>query len=401
MNLSNLSIVIGPNLFELTNDEMVNLNITVVSSEIYKNILRIRKYERDCAEGLISNESIAEKNDNDSMIMKNLDGSLNIISELPQSHTSINDILNNTSNVNIARKNSIIKTIFIDHIKEKIQKRKSSMSLSGLKIERKKTDLNDETDSENLRSDEYRGYDIFNKDDYKSMPKLEPSNWSRSNDEVEDGELKHYYSESYDDCYNSACNQDSGLLPDNANMETICEESYDSLNKNSADKVFKNENQGTRKQKRFQHNVDSDNSESILYNEAESSDEGMSCISSIDDTEIIKQNSKINKENQYSDLENEISDNSEKNNEIIEILGNNIKEEKYKEKKEKINDYLTNEEIKNKVSSSPTKDTKGIKFNTIGPKSNIKDMLNHEESNLKDVMSTTNLDDKENDLTYL
>eukprot|EP00833_Pecoramyces_ruminatium_P009573 jgi/Orpsp1_1/1183605/evm.model.c7180000085932.1 len=60
MNLSNLSIVIGPNLFELTNDEMINLNITVVSSEIYKNILKIRKYERDTAEGLISNESIAE-----------------------------------------------------------------------------------------------------------------------------------------------------------------------------------------------------------------------------------------------------------------------------------------------------------------------------------------------------
>ncbi|ORX48181.1 Rho GTPase activation protein [Piromyces finnis] len=50
MNLSNLSIVIGPNLFELTNDEMVNLNITVISSDIYKNILRIRKTERDNAE---------------------------------------------------------------------------------------------------------------------------------------------------------------------------------------------------------------------------------------------------------------------------------------------------------------------------------------------------------------
>ncbi|OUM69474.1 hypothetical protein PIROE2DRAFT_2562 [Piromyces sp. E2] len=47
MNLANLSIVIGPNLFELTNDEMINLNITVESSEIYKNILRIRKTERE------------------------------------------------------------------------------------------------------------------------------------------------------------------------------------------------------------------------------------------------------------------------------------------------------------------------------------------------------------------
>jgi len=54
MNLANLSIVIGPNLFELTNDEMVNLDITVKSSEIYKNILRIRKSERDNAEVIIN-----------------------------------------------------------------------------------------------------------------------------------------------------------------------------------------------------------------------------------------------------------------------------------------------------------------------------------------------------------
>jgi len=47
MNLSNLSIVFGPNLFELTNDEMINLSITVVSSDIYKNILRIQNAERD------------------------------------------------------------------------------------------------------------------------------------------------------------------------------------------------------------------------------------------------------------------------------------------------------------------------------------------------------------------
>ena len=54
MNLENLSIVIGPNLFELTSDEMVNLNITVVSSEIYKNILRMRKTERDNANVIIN-----------------------------------------------------------------------------------------------------------------------------------------------------------------------------------------------------------------------------------------------------------------------------------------------------------------------------------------------------------
>jgi len=55
MNLENLSIVIGPNLFELTSDEMVNLNITVISSEIYKNLLRMRKTERDNAEVKIYN----------------------------------------------------------------------------------------------------------------------------------------------------------------------------------------------------------------------------------------------------------------------------------------------------------------------------------------------------------
>ena len=54
MNIENLSIVIGPNLFELISDEMVNLNITVASSEIYKNILRMRKTERDNAYVIIN-----------------------------------------------------------------------------------------------------------------------------------------------------------------------------------------------------------------------------------------------------------------------------------------------------------------------------------------------------------
>lgn len=165
---------------------------------------------------------------------------------------------------------------------------------------------------------------------------------------------------------------------------------------------------GTKEQKKFQHNAISNNSEDKNINEIENSDECMSCISSIDDTEsIIKQKTKINRESLYFDAEGDDSDDdSEQNNETIEIIDNNNKQEENDESKnknknndneEEINNYLTNEDIIKKLKFEPSKEAKRKKFNTIGPKSSIKFMLEREESNLKDAMSTTNLNDGEND----
>ncbi|KAL6597700.1 hypothetical protein U3516DRAFT_671145 [Neocallimastix sp. 'constans'] len=446
MNLSNLSIVFGPNLFELTNDEMVNLNITVVSSEIYKNILKIRKTERDTAEGIISCDN-EEKIDNESAIIKNLDGSMNVISELPQSYTSINEVLNNAANSNLQRRNSIIKTIFIDHIKDKIQKRKSSISLSVLKLEKKKSDLQDESGSERIKSDEYHECEVFNIDKCNSMSKIEPT----TTDDGEEEGFKYHFAESSDDSYTcpNVCNQDSELSPDNTNnMETINEESYDSLsashktlNKNSNDKITFNNDQGLREKKKYHHNNNSMNSENKSYNNSEldDEDEGMSLISSIEDIDsILKHKSKLSKESLYFDAASGVSEDSDdinKNDETIEIIENEISNKNNydenvndvnnkdifystdkvlldnkivennnnskDESKNNDNDYLTNEEIVNMVSSKPIIKGKSKKFNTIGPKSNIKFKLEDEESNLKDYMSTTNLNDENDPSQFL
>jgi len=484
MNLENLSIVIGPNLFELTSDEMVNLNITVVSSEIYKNILRMRKTERDNANGITTDQTNPEKNDKDIMIIKNVNNSVNTMSELPQSITSINEVLSNAASANLTRRNSIIKTIFIDHIKDKIQKRKSSI------YDKRRSDSID--DDERLRSDEYRGYDIFSIDDSNSMLKSEPNIKKNnkpleenSNSDQEDEVIKHHFVENSDDSYTSSIhNQESGFVPDN--METINEESYDSLgashralNKNNSEKSVSksklndnidnnteedsnseiidesisseslssecddddddNDNndegsQGKREQKVFQHTtknltqdeVDSDND----------SESQMSRISSIEDASVLNKNNDIKekaklKESLYFDAESNENDENEEDveDETIEIINNNennqgevnnendnngsvnsnenneifystnkillnddLKDDEEKKETNNNNEYLTKDEIIRKLSNPNKKETKRKKFSTVGPKSSIRFMLDNEnESNLKDAMSTTNL----------
>ncbi|ORX81015.1 hypothetical protein BCR32DRAFT_327483 [Anaeromyces robustus] len=330
MNLANLSIVFGPNLFEMVNDEMINLNITVVSSDLYKNILRIRKAERDQAEGIINTDQINEKNDNDIMIIKNLnlDSSVNVISEMPQSCTSVNEVINNVS---LQRRNSKIKTIFIDHIKGKMQRRRSSISISMLKSEKRKSS---DSDSENLRSYEYHGYDIFGNDDVNSMSKIEPLNWTKNEDNSTDNDdelYKHHFVESSDDSYNSFnyssdTNQEAGYSPDN--METINEESYDSLSTSRLGINKSREIHGSREQKRFQCSTITPENNKLNETDEEDNEGSMSCISSVEDTDsIIKSNNKnITKEiSVYYDAENNNSDDSERededdNNETIEII---------------------------------------------------------------------------------
>lgn len=83
--------------------------------------------------------------------------------------------------------------------------------------------------------DEYRGYDIFSIDDSSSMIKAEPNVKHNSknfedNSEHEDEVMRHHFVEGSDDSYTSSIfNQESGFSPENTNMETINEESYDSL----------------------------------------------------------------------------------------------------------------------------------------------------------------------------
>jgi len=96
---------------------------------------------------------------------------------------------------------------------------------------------NEDDDDEKLRSDEYRGYDIFSINDSKSMLNSELNikgnkkhfeDNTNSDHEDEDEIIRHHFIENSDDSYTpSICNQESGFAPDN--METINEESSDSL----------------------------------------------------------------------------------------------------------------------------------------------------------------------------
>jgi len=203
---------------------------------------------------------------------------------------------------------------------------------------------------------------------------------------------------------------------------------------------------GKREQKTFQHptkdlsqDVDDSDNESISH---------MSRISSIEDNSLLIKNNDTNenedtKNSLYFDTkesENEV--NEEEDGETIEIISNTVNNEneqekeynndnnnnnnnendnemnfdkneilidndlKNDEKKESTNnnnnngnnndndnEYLTKEEIIRKVSNPNKKELKRKKFSTIGPKSSIRFMFDNEnESNLKDAMSTTNLD---------
>lgn len=97
-------------------------------------------------------------------------------------------------------------------------------------------------------------------DDVNSVSKLEPLHWNKSNYEGEEEEFKHHFVESSDDSCNYVNNQDPGFFQDNNNMETICEESYDSLvnsrtiNKNSSDMIH-SKNTNAENQGNFKHCV--------------------------------------------------------------------------------------------------------------------------------------------------
>ncbi|ORX48182.1 hypothetical protein BCR36DRAFT_294074 [Piromyces finnis] len=439
------------------------------------------------------------------MIIKNLDSSLNVISELPQSCTSINDILNSPATVNLTRRNSKIKTIFIDHIKDKIQRRRSSISIPMIKNEKRKSDISNE--NERLKSDEYHGYEIFNSDDSHSMTKSEivnkisKHNYEETN-ELYDDTLKRHFVENSDDSYNGSIhNQDSEFSPESTNMETINEESYDSLSashqnlhKNNLEKISSksklnestnldeethkcsddndneslssesssisidestnseeddnksaiedenNKNDCVREQKTFNHKHLFEDSEVLLDNDNDNGSK-MSHISSIEDTDsLIICNNNINdmklmKSEYFDVIENDDERNDDESNcETIEIINyekdenkheneilnsneiyysiniplnnediiqNNSKNNK-KNKNEILKNYLTNEEIISKVSNTEKIELKRKKFSTVGPRSSIKIILDDEiESNLKDAMSTTNLNGENDPSEFL
>ncbi|OUM69475.1 hypothetical protein PIROE2DRAFT_2563, partial [Piromyces sp. E2] len=432
------------------------------------------------------------------MIIKNVDSSINVISELPQSCTSINEVINSAANRNFTRRNSKIKTIFIDNIKDKIQRRRSSISIPMMRSEKRKSDLRDE--DERLKSDEYHGYEIFNTDDSVSISKSSYKHSSVDYDEsneTDDEVLRHHFVESSDDSYNgSTHNQDGSFSPENNNMETINEESCDSLsashnalNKiNSQKSIPKSKlNESTNKiddeesQKSSYDNesLNSDYSESI--NESLSSDNSyefsnessiedkenlnnevlqhkilnnqplfedpnialdnddnecqMSYISSLEDMDkyIYNNNKEKSKtsESKYYDIIN--NDNTvysdEDEGDTIEIIDNsnneydnesssssnkifystnvlNTEDDYTVENKgdnivDNENKYLSKEEIISKVSKKHK--SKSRKYNSIGPKSNIKSLLEENESNIKNItaMSTTNLDGKNDPSGFL
>jgi len=162
----------------------------------------------------------------------------------------------------------------------------------------------------------------------------------------------------------------------------------------------------------------------------------MSRISSIEDTSLLIKTNDTNeneeiKDSLYFDTKENTNDvneeEEEEEGETIEIISNIVNNENEHEKKdnndneitfitnnklinddlkndEKMestnnnndnnnnNEYLTKEEIIRKVSNPSKKESKRKKFNTVGPKSSIRFMLDNEnESNLKNAMSTTNL----------
>jgi len=187
-----------------------------------------------------------------------------------------------------------------------------------------------------------------------------------------------------------------------------------------------------REQKIFQHKPLFDEPE-ISFDSDENKSQ-MSRISSLDDVDKINynENQKENKKtigSQYYDtIENDdYSDNDNNEDETIEIINNesisrseifystnkiltddddiNKNSNNNKEKTtttDNDNKYLTKDEIISKVSKPKKFESKRKKFNTVGPRSNIKFMINSDdELNLKDAMSTTNLNGENDPSEFL
>jgi len=157
-----------------------------------------------------------------------------------------------------------------------------------IRNEKRKSDLHDDED-ERLKSDEYHGYEIFSIDDTHSTRAesfSKDSNYEILNENYDES-IKHHFVENSDDSYNESIhNQDSNFSPDNNNMETINEESYDSLvasrhaiNKNNSEKCASKSklNEST-------NNMDDEESQLCSDSESLSSDNNESFSSDISES---------------------------------------------------------------------------------------------------------------------